>query len=76
MKSVVDLIKGLTECNKNPYLRDCKKNCPYYTVDVSCLRNMRADALEYIQQHEGERCLNDLSVLRHEHENGQNVQME
>ena len=44
--------QSLAECNKEPMLRNCEKNCPYYTVDVSCLHNLRADALEYILQKE------------------------
>lgn len=49
-KTLEELKQGLAECNKEPYLRDCKRRCPYYTVDVSCLGNMRRDALEHLQQ--------------------------
>ena len=37
---------ALEECRKSG--RNCKKNCPYYTRDASCLRNLRSDALELI----------------------------
>ena len=50
MKKTPEQLKiALEMCNKIPPERDCRR-CPYYTIDISCLRYLRQDALEYIRQ--------------------------
>lgn len=63
MKTPDEIKNALANCNKLRYCPYCEDHCPYKAHDLSCLRNLHADAREYIGQLEADReqLLRDLS---------------
>ena len=59
---------ALEECCKGDY-RECKKNCPYYTKDASCLSNLRLDSLELIKILQSEKKILEDRIADQRHSN-------
>ena len=73
LKTPDEIKNALANCNKLRYSPYCEDHCPYKTLDLSCLRNLHADAREYVEHLEkkNDDLMNNLMALLNETEEEQ-----